>query len=75
LNFKNDKAEINSIRLDTLPIVVKDLSKIGRPLEKTIIIDNIAENFILHKDNGIFIKSWYDDPKDTELRDLIPLLK
>jgi CTD small phosphatase-like protein 2 len=55
--------------------VVKDLSKIGRPLEKTIIIDNIADNFILQKDNGIFIKSWYDDPKDTELRELIPLLK
>lgn len=64
-----------SIKLDSLPIVVKDLSKIGRPLEKTIIIDNIAENFILQKDNGIFIKSWYDDPKDTELKDLIPLLK
>lgn len=35
------------VKLDSLPIVVKDLSKIGRPLEKTIIIDNIAENFIL----------------------------
>jgi TFIIF-interacting CTD phosphatase-like protein len=58
-----------------LPIILKDLSKIGRPLEKTIIVDNIADNFHLQKDNGIFIRSWYDDPYDTELKDLIPLLK
>ena len=58
-----------------LPIILKDLSKIGRPLNKTIIVDNIADNFLLQKDNGIFIKSWYDDPYDTELKDLIPLLK
>ena len=51
------------------------MSKIGRPLDKTIIVDNIADNFLLQKDNGIFIKSWYDDPYDTELRDLVPLLK
>ena len=60
---------------NNLPFILKDLSKIGRPLEKTIIVDNIADNFLLQKDNGIFIKSWYDDPYDTELRDLIPLLK
>ena len=59
----------------SLPIILKDLSKIGRPLSKTIIVDNIAENFLLQKDNGIFIKSWYDDPYDTELKELIPLLK
>ena len=58
-----------------LPVILKDLSKIGRPIEKTIIVDNIADNFLLQKDNGIFIRSWYDDPYDTELKDLIPLLK
>ena len=26
---------------------IKDLSKIGRSLQKTIIVDNIAENFLL----------------------------
>lgn len=54
---------------------IKDLSKIGRPLSKTIIIDNIAENFQLQTDNGIFIKSWYDDKDDTALTELFPLLK
>ena len=28
-----------------LPILLKDLSKLGRNISKTIIVDNIAENF------------------------------
>jgi len=56
-------------------VFVKDLSKIGRPLNKTIIVDNVAENFSLQPDNGIFIKSWFDDMSDTALLELAPLLK
>lgn len=56
-------------------MIIKDLSKIGRSLQKTIIVDNIAENFLLQKDSGIFIKTWTSDREDTQLRDLIPLLK
>jgi len=44
-----------------LPLIIKDLSKLGRDLSKTIIVDNIAENFVLQKDSGIFISTWYDD--------------
>jgi CTD small phosphatase-like protein 2 len=40
---------------------MKDLSRVGRPLERTIIIDNLKENFMWQKDNGIQIKSWYSD--------------
>lgn len=74
-NASTDRAGTANASGQNIPIILKDLSKIGRPLEKTIIVDNIADNFLLQKDNGIFIKSWYDDPYDTELRDLIPLLK
>jgi len=56
-------------------VFVKDLSRIGRPLNKTIIVDNVAENFCLQPDNGIFIKSWFDDMSDTALLELAPLLK
>ena len=56
-------------------MIIKDLSKIGRSLAKTIIVDNIAENLLLQKDSGIFIKTWKSDRDDTQLRDLIPLLK
>ena len=44
-------------------------------MSRMIIIDNIAENFQLQTDNGIFIKSWYDDKDDTALMELFPLLK
>jgi CTD small phosphatase-like protein 2 len=40
-----------------------------------IIVDNVAENFRLQPDNGIFIKSWFDDQSDTALYELGPLLK
>lgn len=56
-------------------VFVKDLSKIGRDLSKVIIVDNVAENFQLQPDNGIFIKSWFEDTKDTALTELAPLLK
>ena len=44
-------------------------------MNKTIIVDNVAENFSLQPDNGIFIKSWFDDMSDTALLELAPLLK
>jgi len=56
------------------PIFVKDLSRLGRELDRTLIIDNVQENFMLQPHNGIFICTWYDDPNDTALRALTPLL-
>lgn len=34
------------------PIFIKDLNKLGRVLEKTMIIDNVPENFMLQPDYG-----------------------
>lgn len=56
------------------PIFVKDLSRLGRDLDRTLIIDNVQENFMLQPHNGIFICTWYDDPHDTALFALTPLL-
>lgn len=52
----------------------KDLTKLGRDLSKTIIVDNNAENFQLQPENGIYIKSWYNDPSCEALQRLAPLL-
>ena len=52
---------INRSKTNPFPMIIKDLSKIGRSLQKTIIVDNIAENFLLQKDSGIFIKTWTED--------------
>jgi len=46
---------------------VKDLTRIGRPLECTIIVDNIRENYCWQPKNGINISSWYSDESDEEL--------
>ncbi len=43
---------------------VKDLSKLGRNIDKILIVDNVKENFMRQPENGIQIKSWYDDPND-----------
>lgn len=51
-------------------IMIKDLSRLGRDLAKVIIVDNIAENFLLHPENGISIKTWTDDTEDTALFEL-----
>jgi Dullard-like phosphatase family protein len=55
-------------------IYQKDLSRLGRDLSRMLIVDNNAENFQLQPDNGIYIKSWYDDPNDQALAQLCPLL-
>ena len=54
---------------------LKDLSKIGRPLNSTIIIDNNPLNYKLQKENGICIKSfWGENNEDAALYHLIKIL-
>ena len=50
---------------------VKDLTRIGRPLDKIVIVDNMPQNFRLQKENGINIKAfWGEEAYDTALVDL-----
>ena len=54
---------------------VKDISKIGRPLNKIIIVDNMPQNYRLQKENGIMIKSfWGEDDNDIALISLGEIL-
>ena len=48
-------------------VYVKDLSKLGRSLNSTIIVDNIRDNFNKQPENGIEILTWVGDPNDREL--------
>ena len=58
---------------------IKDLSKLGRNLEKIIIVDNIEENYQLQPNNGINISDFEGDENDNELEflleDLLEIVK
>jgi RNA polymerase II subunit A small phosphatase-like protein len=54
---------------------VKDMSKLGRPMKDSIIIDNSPTSYLLQPENGMPILSWYDDKKDDKLYELIPVLQ
>ena len=53
----------------------KDLNNLGRDLSKIIIVDNLKENFKMQPNNGIYIKTWTNDVNDTQLKDLLKILK
>ena len=54
---------------------IKDLSKLGRELSKTLIVDNNCRNFRIQPDNGILIKSWTGEEGDEALMTLAPFLE
>ncbi|KAH7108279.1 NLI interacting factor [Auriculariales sp. MPI-PUGE-AT-0066] len=55
-------------------IYVKDLSRLGRPIQEVIILDNSPASYIFHPNNAVPVSSWFSDPHDTELHDLAPFL-
>mmetsp|Transcript_6436 Transcript_6436/g.14860 ORF Transcript_6436/g.14860 Transcript_6436/m.14860 type:complete len:270 (+) Transcript_6436:178-987(+) len=54
--------------------LVKDLSKLGRDIKSTIIVDNSPTSYMLQPKNAVPIRSWFDDPTDRELDLLQPQL-
>ena len=66
--FREHCTEVNGAR-------VKDLSLLGRPLERMAIVDNSPVAYLFQPRNAIPISSWFDDPRDTELLKLIPMLR
>ena len=56
-------------------LYVKDLSLLGRDLNNLAIVDNSPHAYLFQPRNAIPITSWFDNPEDRELRDLIPMLE
>jgi CTD nuclear envelope phosphatase 1 len=52
----------------------KDLSAINSDLSKVFILDNSPGAYKGYPDNAIPIKSWFSDPTDTALLNLLPFL-
>ncbi|XP_048476193.1 CTD nuclear envelope phosphatase 1-like [Rhincodon typus] len=53
---------------------IKDLSVVHSDLSSIIILDNSPGAYRSHPDNAIPIKSWFSDPSDTALLNLLPML-
>jgi len=54
---------------------VKDMGRLGRSLDDVIIIDNSPTSYLFNPENAIAIETWFDDPNDNELMDLMPILR
>jgi RNA polymerase II subunit A small phosphatase-like protein len=54
---------------------IKDLDRLGRDVGKVIIIDNSPASYAFHPKNALPIRTWFDDPNDCELLELIPILE
>ena len=66
INFKLYRKHTEQIN----GIFIKDLSKLGRDINKVIIIDNNKDNFSLQPENGLHICSFVGDQNDDELYSL-----
>ena len=53
---------------------IKDLSKIGRDLSRTLIVDNLPHSFKFQYENGILISSFYGEEGDRALIELQKIL-
>ena len=65
--FREDCTFINGL-------YIKDLKRLNRPLQDLIIVDNSPIAYAFNSENGLPIKTWYEDPNDTELNKILPLL-
>jgi hypothetical protein len=54
---------------------VKDLDRLGRDLHSTLIVDNSPASYSFHPDNAVPVSTWFDDPSDNELLELIPVME
>ena len=54
-------------------IFTKDMSKIGRNMKDAMILDNSPSAYMLQPECAVPIVSWYEDPNDRQLYDLIPI--
>ncbi|CCH45772.1 CTD small phosphatase-like protein 2-B [Wickerhamomyces ciferrii] len=53
---------------------IKDLNIVDKNLQNLIIIDNSPISYAWHESNAIIVEGWINDPSDSDLLNLIPLL-
>lgn len=74
-NHKGTYVKVShSTQLFTVLISKQDLSQLGRDLSSTLILDNSPASYIFHTSNAVPVSTWFNDPHDTELTDLVAFL-
>lgn len=56
-------------------VYIKDLNRLGRDLSSVVVIDNSSSEYKYNVENAIPVKSWFNDKRDHELLDLLPILE
>ena len=56
-------------------IYIKELKRLNRDLKDVIIVDNSPLAYSFDTQNGLPIKSWYEDKDDDELEIIFPMLE
>lgn len=54
---------------------VKDLTRLGRDMKGTLIIDNSPHSYLFQPDHALPCTSWFDERSDRELLDMLPYLE
>jgi CTD small phosphatase-like protein 2 len=72
--YRNHTSIVGNGFVKVITLLIRDISKLGRDLSRVIIIDNLPENFRLQNNNGLAIKTWNEDMKDTQLSDFQKIL-
>lgn len=54
---------------------VKDLSRLGRDLRRTVLVDNNLQATLASPDNSLMIEDYYGDNSDMELKRILSLLR
>ena len=54
---------------------VKDLQRLGRPLERVVLVDDNLASCIMQPDNAVPLTPFLGDPEDRALSDLLPLVR
>ena len=53
---------------------IKDISRIGRPLDKILIVDNMPQNYRMQKENGIGIKSFFGEDEEDDALEYLGII-
>ena len=55
-------------------LYIKDLGRLGRALNRTLLVDNSPISYLLHPEHSFAISSWFHEEQDTELERLAGIL-